>query len=234
MIRDRKNTYKQFNFSEIEDKIGVDDDLDNDLFNLELPNNCIIYFRNNINMRELILKVLDEKKYLSQILYNEKEVIDKLLNSNSIVNINNNKNGNNNGYNNNNDISLFIMDYVNENDFELIKKIRKEIKEDEMSIILCSANEDDIKYKECVNIGVNEILINKNISFNDVSLRIENLNKMKKLLINKYESDKYRKVYFILFIYYYFSLLFLSSLSYSFFSFFILFPFIILYIINSY
>lgn len=57
MIRDRKNTYKQFNFSEIEDN----NDIDNDLLNLDLPNNCIIYFRNNINLRELILKELDEK-----------------------------------------------------------------------------------------------------------------------------------------------------------------------------
>lgn len=60
MIRDRKNTYKQFNFSEIEDN----NDIDNDLLNLDLPNNCIIYFRNNINLRELILKELDEKKYI--------------------------------------------------------------------------------------------------------------------------------------------------------------------------
>lgn len=190
MIRDRKNTYKQFNFSEIEDN----NDIDNDLLNLDLPNNCIIYFRNNINLRELILKELDEKKYklllllfvnryLTQILYNEKEVVDKILNDN------------------NNDISLFIMDYVNENDLDLIKRIRKEIKEDDLSIII-GGNEADIKYKECIDVGVNEIFANK-ISSKEISYRIDNLNKIKKLLITKNESDKYRKVYYFFFIFIY-------------------------------
>lgn len=89
------------------------------------------------------------------------------------------------------------MDYVNENDLDLIKRIRKEIKEDDLSIII-GGNEADIKYKECIDVGVNEIFANK-ISSKEISYRIDNLNKMKKLLITKNESDKYRKVYYFFF-----------------------------------